>query len=100
MTVSVRLDLNQLMTAGKDEADSILRVNKTVRLLRFTKLLKLLRLVQIKRILERYEQVLGVLHSTAGNCFEIFKLTGAIFFGECLPQPRAVVATIITFVSL
>jgi CRP-like cAMP-binding protein len=56
-------------------------VNKTARLLRFTKLLKLMRLVRVRRILERYEQVLGVLHSTAGNSFQVFKLTAGIFLG-------------------
>jgi hypothetical protein len=60
-------------------------VNKTARLLRFTKLLKLMRLVRIRRILERYEQVLGVLHSTASNSFQVLKLTAAIFLGGRQP---------------
>ena len=78
---SARPTLTQSVVAGSESATSVLRVNKTARLLRFTKLLKLMRLVRVRRILERYEQVLGVLHSTAGNSFQVFKLTAGIFLG-------------------
>lgn len=51
---------------------------RAVRMLRFAKLLKLLRLVRMKRILDRYEALLGVLHSTSSTIVSIAKLTVAV----------------------
>ncbi len=73
------LPLNYIMIAtGADGSDEVGTNSGAVRALRFAKLLKLLRLVRMKRILDRYEAMLGLLHSTSSVFYSIVKLTIAV----------------------
>jgi hypothetical protein len=83
------LPLNYIMMAtGTDEDETRGTNSGAVRVLRFAKLLKLLRLVRMKRILDRYEAMLGLLYSTSSVVYSIIKLTVAASL-HVLPQASA-----------